>query len=295
MAQSKLVSAIKKIDFGSNAEMVKIQDEAIALTENSLEDFLKEYNEHSDTMGGRYICSDTFKELFPCFEAKENRALVNDAIHNSSAVLAATQFEEVLKRDEPNKTKAIFITGIPGAGKTTSVKKFMVDDEVKLIFEGQLANPAPTIPKIEQCLQKKLDVRIVAVHIEPEKALDNTFKRFNEYGRGGSIEVMSSIQGNLPNGLKKLKEHFGDKINIIAIDKNNGENKILTDEKEIYKLINIGSKEEIFKRLKVKLDQDFQKGKIDKACFAQANETKLNKIMPNRIDPTEKSQNLKVS
>jgi hypothetical protein len=232
-----------------------------------------------NTTGGRYICSDTFKELFPCFEIKENRALVNDAIHNSSAVLAATQFEEVLKRDEPNKTKAIFITGIPGAGKTTSVKNFMTDDKVKLVFEGQLANPAPTIPKIEQCLQKNLDVTIAAVHIEPEKALDNTFKRFNEYGRGGSIEVMSSIQGNLPNGLKKLKEHFGDKINIIAIDRNSDKNKILTDEKEIYKLISIGSKEEIFKRLKVKLDQDFQKGRIDKACFAQANETKLNKIM----------------
>ena len=156
----------------------------------------------------------------------------------------------------------------------------MNDDKVKLIFEGQLANPAPTIPKIEQCLQKRLDVTIAAVHIEPEKALDNTFKRFNEYGRGGSIEVMSSIQGNLPSGLKKLKEHFGDKINIIAIDRNSDKNKILTDEKEIYKLISIGSKEEIFKRLKVKLDQDFQKGKIDKACFAQANETKLNSIMP---------------
>ncbi|WP_177389313.1 hypothetical protein [uncultured Campylobacter sp.] len=285
--QSKLVGAIKKIDFSSNAELIKIQDEAIVLAENSLVNFLKEYNEHPNTAGGRYICSDTFKELFPCFEAKENRALVNDAIHNSSAVLAATQFEEVLKRDEPNKTKAIFITGIPGAGKTTSVKNFMSDDKVKLIFEGQLANPAPTIPKIEQCLQKRLDVTIAAVHIEPEKALDNTFKRFNEYGRGGSIEVMSSIQGNLPSGLKKLKEHFGDKINIIAIDRNSDRNKILTDEKEVYKLISIGSKEEIFKRLKTKLDQDFQKGRIDKACFAQANETKLNKIMPNRIDPTE--------
>ena len=283
----KLKSEIKKIDFGSNAELDEVQNLAIEFAKNSTEFILEGYNKHPDTMGGRYICSDTFKELFPCFEAKENRALVNDAIHNSSAVLAATQFEEVLNRDEPNKTKAIFITGIPGAGKTTSVKKFMVDDEVKLIFEGQLANPAPTIPKIEQCLQKKLDVRIVAVHIEPEKALDNTFKRFNEYGRGGSIEVMSSIQGNLPNGLKKLKEHFGDKINIIVIDKNDGKNQILTDEKEIYKLISIGSKEEIFKRLKVKLDQDFQKGKIDKACFAQANETKLNKIMSIQIDKAE--------
>ena len=50
---------------------------------------------------------------------------------------------------------------------------------------------------------------------------------------------------------------------------------------------NIGSKEEIFKRLKTKLDQDFQKGKIDKACFAQANETKLNKIMSIQIDKAE--------
>lgn len=280
----KLKSEIKKIDFGSNAELDEIQNLAIEFAKNSTGFILEGYNKHPDTMSGRYICSDTFKELFPCFEAKENRALVNDAIHNSSAVLAATQFEEVLKRDEPNKTKTIFITGIPGAGKTTSVKNFITNDKVKLIFEGQLANPVPTIPKIEQCLQKKLDVTITAVHIEPEKALDNTFRRFNEYGRGGSIEVMSSIQGNLPSGLKKLKEHFGDKINIIAIDRNSDKNKILTDEKEIYKLINIGSKEEIFKRLKVKLDQDFQKGKIDKACFAQANETKLNKIMSIRTN-----------
>ena len=283
----ELKSEIKKIDFGSNAELEEIQNLAVEFAKSSTEFLLESYNDHPDTMGGRYICSDTFKELFPCFEVKENRALVNDAIHNSSAVLAATQFEEVLKRDEPGKTKAIFITGIPGAGKTTSVKNFMTDDKVKLIFEGQLANPAPTIPKIEQCLQKNLDVTIAAVHIEPEKALDNTFKRFNEYGRGGSIEVMSSIQGNLPSGLKKLKEHFGDKINIIAIDRNSDKNKILTDEKEIYKLIDIGSKEEIFKRLKTKLDQDFQKGKIDKACFAQANETKLNKIMSIQIDKAE--------
>lgn len=283
----KLKSEIKKIDFGSNAELDEVQNLAIEFAKNSTEFLLEGYNKHPNTMDGRYICSDTFKELFPIFKTKENRALVNDAIHNSSAVLAATQFEEVLKRDEPGKTQAIFITGIPGAGKTTSVKEFMTDDEVKLIFEGQLANPAPTIPKIEQCLQKNLDVTIAAVHIEPEKALDNTFKRFNEYGRGGSIEVMSSIQGSLPSGLKKLKEHFGDKINIIAIDKNNGANKVLTDEKGIYKLIDIGSKEEIFKRLKVKLDQDFQKGKIDKACFAQANETKLNKIMSIQIDKAE--------
>ncbi|WP_298792037.1 hypothetical protein, partial [uncultured Campylobacter sp.] len=35
------------------------------------------------------------------------------------------------------------------------------------------------------------------------------------------------------------------------------------------------------------LDQDFQKGRIDKACFAQANETKLNKIMSIQIGKAE--------
>ena len=282
MAQLKLISKIKRIDFSSNSWLDEVQEEAINLANNSTETFLEKYENHADTSGGCYICSDTFKELFPSFTKIEDRALVNDAIHNASAVLAATQFEEVLKRNEPNKTEAVFITGIPGTGKTTSVKKFMDKPNTKLIFEGQLANPAPTIPKIEKCLEKGLNVTIAAVHIEPEKALDNTFKRFNEYGRGGSIEVMSSIQGNLPSGLKKLKEHFGDKIDIIAINRNDDKNRLVTKESEIYKMLDIGSKEEIFKRLKTKLDKDYEAGKISQACFNQADKTNLKNIMLNQ-------------
>ena len=280
MRKIQLVNEIREINF-SNPQQAKIQKEAIQRAKKYTNLMLKRYNEHPDTMGGLYICSDTFKELFPSFRKKEDRLLANDPVHNASAVLAATQFEEVLKRNEPNKTEAVFITGIPGAGKTTYIKDLMSNnDKVKLIFEGQLANPTPTIPKIEQCLAKGLNVTIAVIHIDPEKALENTFKRFNEYGRGGSIEVMSNIQGNLPNGLKKLKEHFGDKIKIIAIDRNKG-NKILQNETEIEKLINIGSKDEIFKRLKTKLDKDYEAGKISQACFNQADKTHLTNIMIN--------------
>ena len=282
MGKIQLVSEIRELNF-SNSWLAEVQTEAINRAKNATNSMLQGYNNHPDTMGGLYICSDTFKELFPSFKKIEQRALVNDAIHNASAVLAATQFEEVLKRPEPNKTKAVFITGIPGAGKTTSVKNFMMDSKVKLIFEGQLANPQSSIPKIEQCLQKNLAITIAVVHTAPEKALENTFKRFNEYGRGGSIEVMSSIQGNLPNGLRQLKAHFGDKINIIAIDRDNN-NRILTDEQDIEKLINIGSKEEIFKRLELKLNQDFQSGKISQECFNQAAKTNLGNIMTNQRD-----------
>ena len=280
MKKIELVSEIKEINF-SNSWQIKIQIETIEIAKKYTNLILKKYNKHPNSINGCYICSDTFKELFSSFQKVEDRFLTNDAVHNASAVLAATQFEEVLKRNEPNKIEAIFITGIPGAGKTTSVRKFMDKANIKLIFEGQLANPASSISKIEKCLEKGLSVTIVAVHITLEKALENTFKRFNEYGRGGSIDVMSSIQGNLPSGLKKLKEYFGDKINIIAIDRNNG-NKILQDETEIANLINIGSKDETFSRLKIKLDRDFKNGKISEICFNQANKTNLTNIMLNQ-------------
>ena len=42
---------------------------------------------------------------------------------------------------------------------------------------------------------------IMAVHALPEKALENTLQRFNEYDRGAGISVMAEIQGGLPDGL----------------------------------------------------------------------------------------------
>ena len=272
-----LVSEIKKIDFSKNEKLNQIQSQAINLAQNYTSAFLSAYDENIATMGGRYICSDSFKEIFPSFRTPKDRALANDAVHNSSAVLGATQFEKVLKRNKNGKTKAIFITGIPGAGKTTFVKA-LNSDEIALIFEGQMANPVSVIPKIEQCLDKNLEVIIIVLHIEPESALENTFRRFNAYGRGGSLEVMSSIQGNLSEGLKKLKAHFGEKITLICVNRNEN-NQILTNENEIFSTINIGTKDEIFARLRVKLDADFASGKIDEACFNQADKTRLNSIM----------------
>lgn len=276
-----LVSEIKELDFSGSEKLAQIQKDSINLAKNFTNSFLQGYDEHSATMGGRYICSDSFKELFPSFRNPKDRALANDAVHNSSAVLGATQFEKVLKRNENGKTKAVFITGIPGAGKTTFTKG-LNSDKIKLIFEGQMANPQTIIPKIEQCLDKNLEVLIIVLHIKPENALENTFARFNAYGRGGSIEVMSSIQGNLPSGLKKLKAHFGEKIELIAINRDEN-NRILTDENEIFDLINIGSKDEIFTRLQAKLNADFADAKINEACFNQADKTRLNSIMSKKI------------
>ncbi|MDA3049985.1 hypothetical protein OFO03_03405 [Campylobacter sp. JMF_02 ED1] len=273
-----LISQITKLDFSHNEFLAKIQTDAINLASNFTAYILENYAKFADSAHGRYICSDTFKELFMAWVRKNDRALVNDALHNTSAVLGATQFDEILKSREESKTEAVFITGIPGAGKSASVKNFMSNPDIKLIFEGQLANPAPSIAKIEKCLQNGLNVTICVLHIAPERALKNTFARFEAYGRGSSIAVMSSIQGNLGTGLAHIAERFADKINIIAIDRDRG-NEVVQGFAQVQNLINIGSKDEIFTRLRAKLNSDFENGKISEECFNQADKTNLMNIM----------------
>lgn len=264
-----LNSEIKERDFSNSPELEAVQKKAIAQASRDTGEMLDRYNKHPDTFGGRYICADTFKELFVEFENKEDRAKVNNAIHNSAAVLSATQFDEVLKREEPDKTAAIFITGIPGSGKTTTVTKAMMSDQVKLVFEGQLANPEPAFKKIDSCLEKGLSVTIAAVHIDAEKSLANTFKRFNEYGRGASIGIMAEIQGKMVEGLSQIRERYGDQITIVGFDQNQ-QSRLMTDWEDIAKTLSVGTREEILEKLAVKTYQDFADGKISQDCYEQA-------------------------
>lgn len=265
----KLSSDINLRDFGNNEYLSSVQDEAIRFATEQTDEILSLYSQHADTEGGRYVCADTFKELFPAFENKEDRATVNNAIHNSAAVLSSTQFDEVLKRDEPQKKEVIFVTGIPGSGKTSTVKNMMMQDTTKLLFEGQLARPQSAFRKIEQCLERNLEVTIVAVSMRAERASDNTYKRFNEYGRGASIGIMADIQANLPDGLKQIRDKFGDAVKIVGINQDRN-SEFIDKFDDVIKMLSLGSQEQILGRLAEKIQSDFDSGKISRECFNQA-------------------------
>lgn len=68
-------------------------------------------------------------------------------------------------------------------------------EHIRCVFEGQMSNPVTTFEKIQQVLDAGLKPVIIAVHARPEDALQNTFRRFKEHGRGASINVMASIAG----------------------------------------------------------------------------------------------------
>ena len=184
-----------------------VQDAVIEAVQTNPEQFLRTYVADERSYGGRYISADLFKEKFAQFdESKETRNRYNTPVHNAAAVLASEQYRRaVADNSEPQRDTVVFLTGVPGAGKTTSVlRDRQFPDDYRAIFEGQLSRPAPTIAKIQQALDAGLKPQIMAVHALPEKALENTLQRFNEYGRGAGISVMAEIQGGLPDGLLEV-------------------------------------------------------------------------------------------
>jgi hypothetical protein len=205
----------------------EVQERIAKAIETDPEPFFASYLAHPQSFEGRYVCSDLFKETFPEFSASpESRARYNNPVHNSAAVLASEQFRRMVQNNpNPEQDTVIFLTGVPGAGKTTAVlTNDQMDANTRVVYEGQLARPATVIPKIRQVLDAGMKPLIVAVHTPSEVALANTLRRFEREGRGASIEAMASIQGRLPEGLAAIHEHFGDTVQFVLFDRRQGMN-----------------------------------------------------------------------
>jgi hypothetical protein len=172
-----------------------VETEVVTAVETDPGRFLRAYDEDARSYKGRYICSDLFKEQFDPYRTapNETRSRYVTPVHNASAVLAAEQFRrvigETIKRSDCNTVT--FLTGIPGAGKTSSVlsnNEFLRGCHA--IYEGQLSRPGPGMEKIQQALDAGFDPHIVVIHPQPENALVNTFKRFDKHGRGASTSYI---------------------------------------------------------------------------------------------------------
>jgi hypothetical protein len=253
-----MLEPIKRVGF-SPKDRQDVEDAIIEAVEHNPEPFISAYALDNRSFEGRYVSADLFKEQFVLFRASSNnRNRYNAPVHNAAAVLAAEQFRRVVADHSDNRRDTVvFLTGIPGAGKTTAVLdtgKF--PDNYQAVFEGQISRPAPTIVKIQQTLDVGLKAQITVVHALPENALANTLKRFNACGRGASINVMADIQGNLPNGLLEVYRHFGSNVTLHIVDVRNPahpEHLIGWDNLNI--LRSEGNHEHIKQRLVVALEQ----------------------------------------
>jgi hypothetical protein len=208
------------------ADRADVQRAVIAAAQDDPERFLAAYVAHKDSFNGRYVCADLMKEMIPQFaESKESRGRYNAVVHNTAAVLAAEQYRRAVSDiSNADRDVAFFVTGMPGAGKTSAIQGQAAGTDGKLsanirvLYEGQLVDPATSIEKVAQALDAGCRVSVVAVLPKPEQALEFSFRRFEEYGRGAGVNIMTKIQEGTPDGLSALLDRFGDRITIDVHD-----------------------------------------------------------------------------
>lgn len=251
-----------------------IQERAIFLVQNNAAELFDAYERDERSFGGRYVCADLFKEVFPDFSrSKESRNYANTAVHNAAAVLASEQLRHVLTLPiTGDRDKVIFLTGVPGAGKTSTVAQAgKMAEGVFAVYEGQLANPATGIRKIQDSIESGFKPVIFVVHTLSETALQNTCQRFSEYGRGASVEVMATIQGKLPDGLAAIYDRFKDEVELQIFDRRNKLETVLYDGWEHLDILRSeGQYEHIKQKLTQSVERYYEQGLITEECFRQA-------------------------
>ncbi len=254
-------------------ERAEVENRVIQRVETDPQALFKLYRQLPESLDGRYINSDLFKEIFPEYSASPaHRTVFNVPVHNSAAVLANAFFHErVAAKDPQNRQDVLFITGIPGAGKSTAINNNILNlSDYKVIYEGQLSNFEQAKEKIDWCLQHGCGVTVYAFHQSPEIALQNTFTRFNTIGRGASIAAMSNIQGNLGTSIEKLSQLYHNQAVFCAVDLRTKDVTPQCGEACVAILKSEGDKDAIRKRLEAELERWRSAGRINEPCYRES-------------------------
>ncbi len=253
----------------------RVENEAIASATANSDSHLSDYKRHPNSYGGRYVATDLFKETFPAFRnSREARNRYNVPVHNAAAVLASEQLRRLLdEAPTADARTALLLTGVPGAGKTTSVLASNTFPEGhRAVYEGQLARPETAFQKIEQALRRGYGVAIAVAHASPADALRNTLHRFAHDGRGASIGTTTEIQATLPTTLETVRERYSnDEVAFLIFDNRDRANShILVGWNHLPILRSEGHRESIEQQLRTELERQWRGGLISVEAFRQA-------------------------
>jgi hypothetical protein len=258
----------------SEPDRSTVQETVAQAVEKDPDLFIDRYRSLEQSLGGRYVSADLFKETFdPYGASKDARNRYNAPVHNAAAVLASEYLRRLISAPhEHARDTVILLTGIPGAGKTSSVLQAgELPTNIRAVYEGQLSNPETALAKVRQVLDAGLRPVIVAVHAMPEQALENTLQRFEDIGRGASLGVMATIQGGLPDSLQTVREHFGGEVALQIVDRRIFNEPKATEGWQYLSLLRSeGNHEHISERLHQALKSHRSAGRVGEDAYRQA-------------------------
>jgi Zeta toxin len=147
---------------------------------------------------GKNVNTDDARELFPAYQADRSRAA---AVHAPSTELSKKVYAKLLDENQGAVDEVIFLAGGGGSGKTTALKKMVLDQGTDdfITFDGTFANPSSNKERIKQALDNGYEVSVVYIHVEnPLKALANALDRAErmaaEKGSGRTIPTAQLIE-----------------------------------------------------------------------------------------------------
>lgn len=245
---------IRKLNKELTPELEEVQDFFIRQAEENTEFYIHKYIQFESSINGQYICSDLFKETFLKYASSiDSRKKYSEVIHNSSAVLANELFQRQVSN--PKFKKCIFLTGVPGAGKSFFVQSLALAgaiDKDTLIYEGDVTTPT-IYEKIEKAASNKMELFLIVVNPTLKLAQMNAINRSFEMGRGASCETMARILSKLPFAIKEIQDKYKD-INIAVYNKKTNHDIDYSIhysmQDDVIPLLDYGTYDEILERLR---------------------------------------------
>ena len=204
----------------------EVQRIAIQRALTQTDECLKAYCALEQSHGGAYINADLMKEIFPEYrKSPETRSRYDLSVHNSCAWLAQELYNRQIQSD---KVKGcIFVTGIPGAGKSFLVQSLFASGEIPedhIVFEGSLCNVNASKAKMQQLVDMGKKIQVVVINPDLRLAFENVMSRQQEVGRGATLVSMAKIASGLKPALEVLDSLFSIEGIGVYTKRNNNDN-----------------------------------------------------------------------
>lgn len=207
---------VYKKTLSGEADIVQreVMEEAFTKTQDCIDSYKKLPASHN----GMFINADLFKEIFTKYSnSPEARKKYDLSVHNSSAWLSQKLFEQMI--DDPSIKGCIFLTGVPGAGKTIYIQSLFNAGKVPkgyIVYEGNICNIPTTSAKIQMLKDRGKEVLIQVLSADVDLAYENVLERESDCGRGATIQTIAYIISSIKPAILQLNEMFDiDEIGVI--------------------------------------------------------------------------------
>lgn len=208
-----------------------LEDEMINRVKADPQSYIDSYiSSNTDSYGITTFNIDNARELFPEYKNYKGYRLTHtETTTTASSYIAYEAYRQELARLEAEGkagTKVIFTGGMPGAGKSESLRRaskgFRKVNSVSLVYDSNLASFDNADDIIGKALEHKQRALIMFVYRDPIEAYKASLKRAEETGRTVRPDEMIETYLNQPDTMARIISKYGDdpRVQVLFIDNN---------------------------------------------------------------------------